>query len=335
MLRNPASCFLHTTRPLSNWTLCQLKTKSVIELDGKDSFEYMQGLVTNDINHLSSRDNRCLFTFMLNHLGRIVADLFIYKTGDSSLLVESDTRVVSTVYKQLLVHKLRRSVSVKKRDDLKVWTVQPNTEINTPYERKIQSSSSPQIVVANDPRVPSLPIYRFVSGEPLNWGNLENFINSNTQPSELLTNVTEGDESTYTIFRYKHGLSEGATDHLTGTSFPLESNGDYLNAISFLKGCYVGQELTARTYHTGVTRKRIMPVSLPRSDCSLVQGTELVSQDGKKRIGKVRGIEGNVGLALLYVEEAMKRGWKMYPASEQSVQITALKPFWWPQSNYQ
>ena len=66
----------------------------------------------------------------------------------------------------------------------------------------------------------------------------------------------------YTSFRYRMGLSEGLDDHPFAACFPLESNGDYLHAISFFKGCYIGQELTARTYHTGVVRKRLMPVTL-------------------------------------------------------------------------
>lgn len=268
---------------------------------------------------------------MLNHLGRIVADLFVYKYGDSSLLIETDTRVASTVYKQLLVHKLRRDVSIKKRDDLKVWTVYPSSGESSHQERKIKSFCDSSLVASNDPRVPSIPIYRFVSDKHLIWNDLKNVVNLNPVSNETLTALIESDESAYIEFRYKNGLSEGASDHLTGISFPLESNGDYLNAISFLKGCYVGQELTARTYHTGVTRKRLMPISSSQSDCSLVQGTELLSEDGKSRIGKMRGVQGSVGLALIYTERAMKYGWKAYPASEKGIEVIAFKPSWWPQ----
>ena len=77
--------------------------------------------------------------------------------------------------------------------------------------------------------------------------------------------------------RLRHwlGVAEGATELVAGKSLPFESNGDFLNAValdkvrygekikySFLQGCYIGQELTARTYHTGVIRKRIMPIRL-------------------------------------------------------------------------
>lgn len=318
------------TRPLSTWSLSQLKTKSIIQLDGKDNVNYLQGLLTNDLQHLSAGNN-CIFSFMLNHLGRIVADLFIYNYGDSSLLIETDTRVASTVYKQLLIYKLRRDVSVKKRDDLKVWTVHPSSQVDCHHERRIKSFCNSSMVATNDPRVPSIPIYRAVTDKHLIWNDLEEIVNLNFTSDETLTAVDETDESAYIEFRYRNGISEGASDHLTGSSFPLESNGDYQNAISFLKGCYVGQELTARTYHTGVTRKRLMPISLHQSHCNLVQGTELLSGDGKRSIGKVRGVQGSVGLALIYMERAMKHGWKMYPASEHGIEVVAIKPFWWPQ----
>lgn len=49
---------------------------------------------------------------------------------------------------------------------------------------------------------------------------------------------------------------------MAGEAIPLEYNMDGLNAISFTKGCYVGQELVARTHFRGMVRKRIMPIVL-------------------------------------------------------------------------
>ena len=65
------------------------------------------------------------------------------------------------------------------------------------------------------------------------------------------------DTEDYKELRYRLGILEGAEEYSKG--FPMESNGDLLNALSFTKGCYIGQETTARVYHTGVIRKRILP----------------------------------------------------------------------------
>ncbi len=66
----------------------------------------------------------------------------------------------------------------------------------------------------------------------------------------------------YHRHRLALGVAEGTDEVPLGACFPLEYNLDYLNGVSFSKGCYLGQELTARSFHTGVIRKRVMPISL-------------------------------------------------------------------------
>ena len=93
------------------------------------------------------------------------------------------------------------------------------------------------------------------------------------------------DENYYHMHRIRLGIPEGPDDLIPGTSIPLESNLDYMGGsmsvlyvpaladsvpVDFKKGCYVGQELTSRTHHTGVTRKRIVPVRIYPSDESYV-----------------------------------------------------------------
>lgn len=68
--------------------------------------------------------------------------------------------------------------------------------------------------------------------------------------------------SAYDLRRMLLGVPEGSTEIASGSALPLESCMDYMGGIDFRKGCYVGQELTVRTYHTGQTRKRIMPIRL-------------------------------------------------------------------------
>lgn len=88
----------------------------------------------------------------------------------------------------------------------------------------------------------------------------------------------------YTLHRILLGIPEGTQDIIPMQAFPMESNLDVMGAckylsfcprhflstalaVDFRKGCYVGQELTVRTYHTGVIRKRILPVELVSSEC--------------------------------------------------------------------
>ena len=71
---------------------------------------------------------------------------------------------------------------------------------------------------------------------------------------------------TYTIRRIIKGVAEGQGEIWSETALPQEHNIDYMGGIDFRKGCYVGQELTIRTHHTGVVRKRVLPVQMYRRD---------------------------------------------------------------------
>ena len=124
----------------------------------------------------------------------------------------------------------------------------------------------------------------------------------------------------YDVRRMMMGVAEGQGEMLKETALPQESNVDYMGGIDFRKGCYVGQELTIRTHHTGVVRKRILPVQLypaeggsgPPDKLTYDQDTKIVlppkgsnisRMDKKGRsAGKWLGGVGNIGLALCRLE---------------------------------
>lgn len=106
-------------------------------------------------------------------------------------------------------------------------------------------SIDPSLLFVGDPRLNELGWRIFVPREKSN----------SFSPKDIAIST----ESSYTKLRYALGVAEGVKELPSAACFPLESNGDYLHGISFHKGCYLGQELTARTHHTGVVRKRIMP----------------------------------------------------------------------------
>ena len=132
------------------------------------------------------------------------------------------------------------------------------------------------------------------------------------------TDAEEVSSAGYDLRRVLLGVPEGQGEIFKETALPQESDIDYMGGIDFRKGCYVGQELTIRTHHTGVVRKRILPVQLydangkppaalsydSRADVALpVQGGN-ISRIGKKgrSAGKWLAGVGNVGLALCRLE---------------------------------
>jgi len=132
--------------------------------------------------------------------------------------------------------------------------------------------------------------------------------------------IEETGEESYRIRRYLKGVPEGQDELIRESALPQESNIDFMGGIDYRKGCYVGQELTIRTHHTGVVRKRVLPVILYGVDEALpdslkyLPDTELgvesipsetsigrVEKKGRSA-GKWLGGVGNIGLGLCRLE---------------------------------
>ena len=79
--------------------------------------------------------------------------------------------------------------------------------------------------------------------------------------------------SEYKLLRYRLGVCEGSQEIPFAKATPLEHNVAYMHGVSFQKGCYLGQELTARTHHTGIIRKRIMPLEFSQEISNFVEGS--------------------------------------------------------------
>ncbi|MCH83479.1 putative transferase CAF17-like mitochondrial-like [Trifolium medium] len=116
---------------------------------------------------------------------------------------------------------------------------------------------------------------------------------------------------------------------------PLEYNLVGLNAISFDKGCYVGQELVARTHHRGVIRKRLVPLRFQDNDGKevvnqVIPGSEVVNTGSGKKAGLVTTALGCHGLGLLRLEDALKGSTALSIQGQENVKVVASKPDWWP-----
>jgi len=259
-----------------------LSHRSLIKIKGDGMFEYCQGLMTNNIFRLKSEQS--LFTMILNSKGRVLYDCLVYNM-DNHLLLECDKDVANDLIKYLKMYMLRRKLEINILDNTSVWVLFNSTHMPS----EINSTS-----VFNDPRLPILG-KRIVSDKT---SDIKNEIALDEDDNKF----------TYQQWRYTNGVAEGI-ELLKGQSFPLEMNCDYLNGVSFNKGCYIGQELTARTYHTGITRKRIMPLIFDETPTGLDLNADiycLPTSDKKRAPGKLRGICNKIGIGLLRIDECLK-----------------------------
>ncbi|KAF8640114.1 hypothetical protein AX17_001350 [Amanita inopinata Kibby_2008] len=164
----------------------------------------------------------------------------------------------------------------------------------------------------------------------------------------------------YAVHRILHGVPEGSIDIPPLQAFPMESNLDVMGGLDFRKGCYVGQELTVRTYHTGVVRKRILPVtiyepqdrphdrlSVDPSALSHPTGLDIrpivVEKEGSQSAPRPRGAgrlltsSQGIGLALLrleHVEAVMKGALQLQFENEgKTWRVLPWWPSWWPRQS--
>ena len=110
----------------------------------------------------------------------------------------------------------------------------------------------------------------------------------------------------------------------------MEYNLDYLHGVNFHKGCYIGQELTARTHHTGVIRKRILPLRFSTSIQAERDDIDIKNEKGKS-VRKAKILNGLVGLGLMRLKETFEAE-KLF-VYDSDFEVSVKKPEWWPADN--
>jgi transferase CAF17, mitochondrial len=316
--------------PASGFT--PLETRRVISVSGPDAGKYLQGVITSSIATPEARPReQGFYTSFLSAQGRVLHDVFvypdtIYKPGHAAdglndrFLIEVDAAEAERLQKHIKRYKLRAKfdVSLTPPGEVSVWHVWddgPESRIGNVL-RSVDGD-----VVMRDTRAPGMG-YRV-----LRLGD--------KAPILATLEMDRSSEEAYRIRRYLHGVPEGQDEIVREHALPQESNMDFMGGIDFHKGCYVGQELTIRTKHRGVVRKRILPVMIypttkaapsqlqyrsasaeGGSDADADTGTveavtaEMIPRDTSiGRFGKrgrsagkwLRGV-GNVGLALCRLE---------------------------------
>ncbi|XP_076268160.1 iron-sulfur cluster assembly factor IBA57, mitochondrial [Rhynchophorus ferrugineus] len=318
---------LFSTAPHVKNSFQHLKERTLIKVEGPDASEFLQGLITNDIRHISNSVGS-MFTMFLNIKGRILFDTLIYKTNvPDSFWLECDSQVSNSLQKHLKMYKVRRRVDISPLTEYNVHVLF-NTEwikLKPRSANALDGDSDKEILPANSNEIKNhRGMLIFKDPRALHLGY--RLISPNSMDSaEIIKDLFICETSiSYKKLRYTLGIGEGVGDLSVGSSFPLECNCDYLHGVSFHKGCYIGQELTARTYHTGVIRKRLMPLLFTKPPKTLPENDVIVHSG--VNVGKLKGVFENVGLALLRVEKALKFGNITVGDGEASV----IKPNWWP-----
>lgn len=241
-----------------------LANRSVISLYGPDTGDFLQGVITNDINKLSSQ--QAIYSLLLSPQGKYLYDFFLIEYG-KYIFLECENVYVREIIERLNLLKTYLRVKIKDVSALYKVGVLFNT-------KSIESSNESQVIF-QDPRHKSLGI-RIIHKD------------------EIKEPV--GDFIQYEKVRIKNLVPDGAKDMVQNLSFPLQYLIDKINGISFSKGCYIGQEVVNRMSRQEVFRRKLY---LIEGDNALPNiGTKVIDENNEE-VGELRSSVDNIGLALL------------------------------------
>ena len=244
-----------------------------LSIEGKDSTELLQNLITNDINKCSKKN--FLYSCLLTPQGKFISDFFIFKK-DKKYVMETHSFFYEKLLKKLSLYKLRSKVLIKEMTYLFSYSVFGG----------LQRDAS-TIILNNDPRNKNI-------GSKL--------IHQSNDP-KILNNFNEIDEKKYHEILIKNVVPLSHYDLEENKSLLLENNFENLNSISWNKGCFVGQEITARMKYRALLKKKIYSLSVKKGSPKVGQSIE----DDEDNYEKIISIENEPILAMLKIELAEKK----------------------------
>ena len=226
-----------------------LEDRGILFVQGKDAKEFLQNLITNDIDKVNET-NSC-FASLLTPQGKYLFDFLVVKHKNGYFL-DCEKIQIENLYNQLDLYKLRSKVEILNLSNEFVVAVLSNEKFLEFEGAKNLSGFTIKYredPVFLDPRKKELGARIII--------NLEKLYLSLKKLDLSASNVDE-----YYKFSHETGIAQKDTDQLKNKIFGIECNFEELNGIDFKKGCYVGQENTARIKLKNKLSKRLFPIQL-------------------------------------------------------------------------
>lgn len=242
--------------------LAELPHRGVVVISGADRVGFLQGLVSNDVARAAP--GRAVWAALLTAQGRWLADFFLFAEAER-LLLDCERREIPTLLTRLGRYRLRAAVAL--------------ADVSADFSVYALWGDEPErsgVLAAPDPRLPDAG-FRLLS------------------PAPLATNAAFADWDRH---RLSLGLPDGSRDLESGRTLLLEAGFGELGGVSWTKGCYLGQEVTARTRYRGLVKRRLVPVGIagppPAPGAAVFRNGEAC--------GTMRSSSADLGLASLRIE---------------------------------
>jgi len=276
-----------------------LAERGILAISGEPARDFLQGLITNDIQKASP--SRAIYAALLTPQGKFLHDFFIVEHKDRFLLDCSAERMPDLI-KRLTMYRMRLKLDITDESDKwDVGAMLPVGEMDAPGTAKTRFDGVSYV-------------------DPRHAGLGERTIRLVDEDDTFPTDIAQQDKNRadYEAIRIALGIPDSGKDLIADKSMPLESGFDELQGVDFEKGCYVGQEVTARMKHRNLVKKRLFPVAI---DGDVTAGAIVKSDEVDA--GEIRSVINGRGIALLRLDLAVKGG-----LMAEGAAITPEKPDW-------
>jgi len=260
-----------------------LNETKFVSIKGQDIKDFLQGIITNDINKC---DKKVIYSCLLTPQGKFLSDFFIIPCKDY-YIIEINKTFIDSFISKLKLYKLRSNVDIQLIENLTSIVV-----LQSSIDKSLELGS---IISNND-------FIEYVDPRNINLGN-KIIIKNDLIESLVLSDKYELiNLQAYEKIMIENLIPNSLKDLIIEKSLLLENNFERINALDWKKGCYIGQELTARMKYRALLKKSLRLVKI---DSGEVNSNDQVFLDNNN-IGKITSIIENSGLAILRIEEANK-----------------------------
>jgi len=237
--------------------ICRLN-RTILSLKGEDVAGFLNGLITNSLQ------NDLTFAALLTPQGKIIADFFVHRIGNSFVL-ETPEKFGEILALRLKMYKLRAKIDIEDVSDIydvyALWHGQGDVGVD-------------------DPRTPAL-------GQ--RWLTEAGRLSPEHSPED------------YDLHRLALGVPDSTWDFGTEQMFPADANMDLLSGVDYKKGCFIGQEVVSRMHRKTTVRKRMRAVKLSGTAQKTAMAGDTLTAGGRT-VGTLNHVRNGMGIALVRLD---------------------------------
>jgi folate-binding protein YgfZ len=288
-----------------------LPERGVIALGGAEAVPFLQALISSDLTKIT--EDRAGYGALLTPQGKFLFDFVILRQRDL-LLLDVERERLAALLQRLTLDRLRAKVTLEDASGRLAVAAAIGAEVAARFDLPDQPGACRVLadgLACVDPRLARLGVRVVLPPDQL-------------EPRLRQLGLVPLAREPYERMRLASGVPDGSRDLVIERSTLLESGFEELGGVDFAKGCFVGQELTARMKYRGLVRKRLLPVLLkgPRPEPGAI------IRLGEREVGEMRSSIDGRGLALLRLDRLAEAAQAGPPLVAGETEVVPVKPDW-------